>query len=97
MVDPQRAPKRFLKCPRPKTIWNHFSICACHPCAGAMLIFSVSFQVYQMSPKTRKNGYCVRTYYDVFGTVKRDGGVVGKTNIKLAPLSNVTVANAITH
>ena len=23
----------------------HFSICACHPCAGAMLIFSVSFQV----------------------------------------------------
>ena len=22
-----------------------FSICACHPCAGAMLIFSVSFQV----------------------------------------------------
>jgi hypothetical protein len=23
---------------------DHFSICACHPCAGAMLIFSVSFQ-----------------------------------------------------
>ena len=23
----------------------HFSICAWHPCAGAMLIFSVSFQV----------------------------------------------------
>ena len=22
----------------------HFSICACHPCAGAMLMFSVSFQ-----------------------------------------------------
>ena len=22
----------------------HFSICACHPCAGAMVIFSVSFQ-----------------------------------------------------
>ena len=22
----------------------HFSICACHPCAGAMLVFSVSFQ-----------------------------------------------------
>jgi len=30
---------------------DHFSICACHPCAGAMLIFSVSFQFYQMSPK----------------------------------------------
>jgi len=28
--------------------WNHFSICACHPCAGAMLIFSVSFQFYQI-------------------------------------------------
>ena len=24
----------------------HFSICACHPCAGAMLIFSVSFQFF---------------------------------------------------
>ena len=23
----------------------HFSMCACHPCTGAMLIFSVSFQV----------------------------------------------------
>ena len=22
----------------------HFSICACHPCAGAMLVFSVSIQ-----------------------------------------------------
>ena len=29
----------------------HFSICACHPCAGAMLIFSVSFQFYRMIPK----------------------------------------------
>ena len=28
----------------------HFSICACHPCAGAMLIFSVSFQFYRMIP-----------------------------------------------
>ena len=27
----------------------HISICACHPCAGAMLIFSVSFQLHQMS------------------------------------------------
>ena len=31
---PQRRQKNCL----------HFSICACHPCAGAMLIFSVSFQ-----------------------------------------------------
>ena len=29
----------------------HFSICACHPCAGAMLIFSVSFQFQQMIPE----------------------------------------------
>ena len=28
-----------------------FSICACHPCAGAMLIFSVLFQFYRMIPK----------------------------------------------
>ena len=26
---------------------SHFPICACHPCAGAMLIFSVSFQFYR--------------------------------------------------
>ena len=31
-----------------KEKWLHFSICVCHPCAGAMLIFSVSFQVYRM-------------------------------------------------
>ena len=30
---------------------DHFSIYACHPCAGAMLIFSVSFQFYWMSSK----------------------------------------------
>ena len=29
----------------------HFSICACHPCAGAMQIFSVSFQFYRMIPE----------------------------------------------
>jgi hypothetical protein len=29
-------------------ILEPFSIYACHPCAGAMLIFSVSFQFYQM-------------------------------------------------
>ena len=29
----------------------HFSICACHPCAGAMLIFSVSLQFYRMIPE----------------------------------------------
>ena len=34
---PRNAKSRFNNC-------LHFSICACHPCAGAMLIFSVSFQ-----------------------------------------------------
>ena len=34
----------------------HFSICACHPCAGAMLIFSVSFQFYRMIPEFRAWG-----------------------------------------
>ena len=29
----------------------HFSICVCHPCAGAMLTFSVSFQLYWMIPE----------------------------------------------
>ena len=33
----EAGPKRKKNCVR-------FSICACHPCAGAMLIFSVSFQ-----------------------------------------------------
>ena len=28
-----------------------FSICACHPCAGAMLIVSASFQFYRMIPE----------------------------------------------
>ena len=29
----------------------HFSICACHPCTGAMLFFSVSFQFFRMIPE----------------------------------------------
>ena len=33
-----------------RPILIHFSMCACHPCAGAMLIFSVSFQFYRMIP-----------------------------------------------
>jgi hypothetical protein len=32
---------------------DHFSICACHPCAGAMLIFSVSFQFYRVFRRTK--------------------------------------------
>ena len=33
---------------------DHFSICACYLCAEAMLIFSVSYQFYRMSPKGRR-------------------------------------------
>ena len=29
----------------------HFPMCACHPCAGAMLIFSESFQLLRMIPE----------------------------------------------
>ena len=36
-----------------KKVWNHFSIYACHPCAGAMLIFSVSFQFYHLSEDSK--------------------------------------------
>ena len=50
--------KHYVKRPRDigggcKKNLDHFSIYACHPCAGAMLIFSVSFQFYRMSPKGR--------------------------------------------
>ena len=46
---------------------DHFSICACHPCAGAMLIFSVSFQFYRMSPK-RQYGSHSSAYKLAFGS-----------------------------
>ena len=38
------APFAARSVPKSEKNWLHFSICACHPCAGAMLIFSVSFQ-----------------------------------------------------
>ena len=60
-----------------KTILDHFSICACHPCAGAMLIFSVLFQVYQMSPKTRRCEGDIGTRRGAGRLVRGDGGVVG--------------------
>ena len=33
----------------------HFSICACHPCAGAILIFSVSFPISSDDPRRESN------------------------------------------
>ena len=47
MLQRNRGPRLDLLWPRDGQIKKnclHFSICACHPCAGAMLIFSVSFQ-----------------------------------------------------
>ena len=44
---PRARPGRHLPLlshARPRQKSDTFSICACHPCAGAMLIFSVSFQ-----------------------------------------------------
>ena len=38
----------FLKGQKKKKV-RYFSIYACHPCAGAMLIFSVSFQFLRMA------------------------------------------------
>ena len=45
---------------------DHFSICACHPCAGAMLIFSVSFQFYQMSPKGQRLTHSLQQYIGLY-------------------------------
>ena len=35
----------------PVCLCLHFSICACHPCAGAMPIFPVPFQLKRMNPE----------------------------------------------
>ena len=70
----ERSPFAGLA-PLGKTIWNHFSICACHPCAGAMLIFSVSFQVYQMSPKTQRGEGLNGINSPQLSQGKTDGGV----------------------
>ena len=43
------APPARRRCTAEQTSLDLFSICACHPCAGAMLIFSVYIQVYQVS------------------------------------------------
>ena len=47
--EPTLWPYVFLDLSRKKS--DTFSIFACHPCAGAMLIFSVSFQFLRMMPK----------------------------------------------
>ena len=44
-------PSSYNRTFKPSENLVHFSICTCHPCAGAMLIFSVSFQFYRMIPE----------------------------------------------
>ena len=44
-----------------KTWFLHFSSCVWHPCAGAMPIFSVPFQVQQMIPKGNPQRHMVLT------------------------------------
>ena len=46
---PRGSPTAIRGSNPPKS--DTFSIFACHPCAGAMLIFSVSFQFLRMMPK----------------------------------------------
>ena len=48
----RKSPQSFRKSCAENSL--HFSICACHPCAGAMLIFSVSFQLYRLVPYVQK-------------------------------------------
>ena len=41
-----RERERYICCGRRRyVLLLHFSICACHPCAGATVIFSASFQI----------------------------------------------------
>jgi len=51
---PGGSEPRVSLLPLPRSKSNngyHFLTCACHPCAGAMLIFSVSFQFLTDDPR----------------------------------------------
>ena len=61
-MTPFRGPASNLFCStiffsKQKNKSDTFSICACHPCAGAMLIFSVSFQFLRMTSIKRFHHY----------------------------------------
>ena len=61
----------------------HFSICACHPCAGAMLIFLVSFQFCRMISE----GY-PEVYMDTGALITRSMSI--RASSKLAGRNPVT-------
>ena len=66
---------------------DHFSICVRHPCAGAMLIFSVLFQFYRMSPNRSFSGRA-GTYEDIAGfIIFRCGTTQKENNMELQYLS----------
>ena len=50
------APRTLLGGGVQKVSCLRFSMCACHPCAGAMLIFSASFQFQRMVPEGNPGG-----------------------------------------
>ena len=48
-----QSPRRFAS-----KLCLHFSMCACHPCAGAMLMFHVSLQLSRMLPEGNPATIC---------------------------------------
>ncbi len=67
-----------------------FSICACHPCAGAMLIFSVSFQFFLVETPPKGVPAVVghfsliySTNWEEYRTVSSHYGMSRKSNIHM--------------
>ena len=71
-IDPRDAPIPGSTPDQPKS--DTFSIFACHPCAGAMLIFSVSFQFLRMMPKHSTISNCGTRYSGLEATRVHYGG-----------------------
>lgn len=63
---------------------DNFLICACHPCAEVILIFSISFQFYQMSPKDQARRRNIKT--EIFTYLVDVGLTLDKTKQR-APLT----------
>ncbi len=72
---------------KPKS--DTFSIFACHPCAGAMLIFSVSFQFLRMMPKHSGLGSSPHPYPRPEASPHHYGGALkhASKNCSVAPKS----------
>ena len=73
--------------PKPKS--DTFSIFACHPCAGAMLIFSVSFQFLRMMPKHSEQRTTLHPYPRPEASPYHYGGALkhASKNCSVAPKS----------